>query len=76
MMCAAIDNHSSCEICAVIDFLHTKNIECCRNHHELHAVDDKNIMSEGTGRHYCRLFNDGQRNEQMFTVKNEVVSRL
>jgi hypothetical protein len=46
-----IDNPASCEICAVICFLHAKNMSEVEIHHELCvAVYGQNVMSEGTVR--------------------------
>jgi hypothetical protein len=59
-MCPAIGNLASCEICTVITFLHAKNMSAVEIHHELCAVYDQNVMSEGTVRQWCRMFKDGQ----------------
>jgi hypothetical protein len=37
MMCPAIDNPASCEILAIIRFLHTKNMSAAEIHRELCA---------------------------------------
>jgi hypothetical protein len=42
------DKPSSCEIHAVITFLHTKNMSAAKLHHELCLVYIQNVMSEGT----------------------------
>jgi hypothetical protein len=44
----AIDNHSSCEIQAVIHFLHARNMSAAEIHRELCALYGQNVMSEGT----------------------------
>jgi hypothetical protein len=63
MMCSAIDNPASCEIHAVICFLHAKNMNAAEVHCELcPAVYRQNGMSEGTVRQCCRMFKDGQIN--------------
>jgi hypothetical protein len=50
-MCPAIDNSVSYKICAVISFLHTKNMSDMEIHHELCAVVySQNVMSKGTVR--------------------------
>jgi hypothetical protein len=72
-MCPATDSPASCEILAVIHFLHTKNMSATEIHRELCAVYGQNVMSEGTVRQWCRMFKDGQK---MFTVKSEVVGHL
>jgi hypothetical protein len=59
------DNPASCEMCAVIHFLHAEN-ECCGNA----VVYGPNVMSKGTERQWCRMFSDGQTNG---TTKTEVV---
>jgi hypothetical protein len=70
MMCPAIDNPASCEIRAVIRFLHAKSISAAELHRELCSVYGHNVTSEVTVRQWCRMFKDG---EQMFTTKGEVV---
>jgi hypothetical protein len=62
MMCPAIDNPTSYEICAVIRFLRAKNMSASEIHRELTAVCGQNVMSGGTVRHWCRMFKDGRRN--------------
>jgi hypothetical protein len=60
MICPAIDNPTSCEILALIHFLHAKNMSAAEIHHELCVVVyGQNVMSEGTVRQYCRMFEDG-----------------
>jgi hypothetical protein len=46
-MCPAIDNPTSCEIRAVIRFLHAKNMSAMEIHHKVFRVYGQNIMSEG-----------------------------
>jgi hypothetical protein len=49
MTCPAIDNPGSCEIHAVICFLHAKNMSAAEIHCELcTVVYDQNVMNEGT----------------------------
>jgi transposase len=63
MMCPAIDNPASCEIRAVIRFLHAKNMSDVEIHREsCAAVCGQNVMSEGTVRQWCRMFKDGRAN--------------
>jgi hypothetical protein len=63
MMCPAIDNLASCEICAVIRFLHAKNTSAAEIHCELwQAVYGQTVMSEGTVRKWCRMCKDGRIN--------------
>jgi hypothetical protein len=38
-----------------------------------YTVYGQNVMSEGTLRQWCRMFKNGRTNEQMFTMKSEVV---
>jgi hypothetical protein len=47
-MCPVIDNPTSCEIRAVISFLHAKNMSDVEIHRELCAVYGQNVMSEET----------------------------
>jgi hypothetical protein len=61
-MCSAIDNSASCEICAVICFLHTKNVSTVEIHRELCVDYSQNVMTERTVRQWCRMFKDGQTN--------------
>jgi hypothetical protein len=63
MMCPAIDNSASCEIRAVIRFLHAKNMTAAEIHRGLCAVYGRNVMSEGTVRQLCRMFRDGRANK-------------
>jgi ribosomal protein S24E len=52
MMCTAIDNPASCEICFVIRFLHAKNVSAEEIRRELCAIYGQN-MNEGTVRQWC-----------------------
>jgi hypothetical protein len=61
-MCPVIDNPTSCEICAVICFLHAKSMSIAEIHCELCVVYGQNVMSEGTVRQWCRMFKDGYAN--------------
>jgi hypothetical protein len=61
-MCPAINNPTSCEICAVFRFLQSKNMSAAEIHRELCTVYVKNVMSEGTVRQWCRMFKDGRTN--------------
>jgi hypothetical protein len=63
MISPATDNPASCEIHAVIDFLHAKNMTAPEINCELCAVYGQNVMSKGTVRHCCRMFRDGQTNK-------------
>jgi hypothetical protein len=65
-MCPTIDNRASCEIHAVIRFLHTKNMSAAELHRELCVVYGQNVMSEGTLR----------QSGGMFMMKSEVVGHL
>jgi hypothetical protein len=49
-MCPAVDNPVSCEIRAVIRFLHAKNMSAVEIHSELCAVHGQNVTNEGTVR--------------------------
>jgi hypothetical protein len=62
MTCPAIDNPASCEIYADVRFLHAKNMSASEIHRELCAVYGRNVMSEGTVRQWCRMFEDGRTN--------------
>jgi hypothetical protein len=55
MTCPAIDNPTSCEIHAIIRFLHTKSMTSADIHRELCAIYGQNVMSEGTVRQWCRM---------------------
>jgi hypothetical protein len=61
-MCSAIDNPASCEIRAVIHFLHAKNVTAAEIHCELGAVYGQNVINPGTVRQWCRMFKDGRKN--------------
>jgi hypothetical protein len=61
-MCSATDNPASCEIRAVIRFLHPK-IMSAEIHCELRAaVYSQNITSEGTVRQWCRMLKEWRTN--------------
>jgi hypothetical protein len=49
-MCPEIDNPTSCEIQAVIHFLHAKNVGAAEIHHQLCTVYGQNVMDVGTVR--------------------------
>jgi hypothetical protein len=57
-----IDNPASCEIRAIIRFLHAKNLRAVEIHHELCMVYGQNGISEETVRQWCTKFKDGQTN--------------
>jgi hypothetical protein len=61
-MCPVIDNPTSCEIYAVICFLHAKITSAAEMQCELCTVYSQNLMSEGTVRQWCRMFKDGLTN--------------
>jgi hypothetical protein len=44
MMCPAIDNRATCEVRAVIRFLHAKNINAAEIHRELCMVYCENVI--------------------------------
>jgi hypothetical protein len=56
MICPAIDNYTSCEICAVICFLHVKNMSAAEVHCELCMAYGQNVITERTVRQWCRMF--------------------
>jgi hypothetical protein len=77
MMRSAIDNPTSCEILAVIHFLHTKTMSALEIHHELCVpVYGQNVTCEETVRQWCRMFKDGRMDKRMFTMKSEVVGHM
>jgi hypothetical protein len=57
-----VDNPTSCEIRALIRFLHIKNMSAVEMYHELCVVEGQNVMIEETVRQWCRMFKDGQTN--------------
>jgi hypothetical protein len=61
-VCPAIDNPDSCEISAVIRFLHAKKMSAVEIHRELWAAYGQNVISEGTVRQWCRMFKYGRTN--------------
>jgi hypothetical protein len=61
-MCPVNDNPASCEIRAVIRFLHTKSMSAVEVHCEVRPVYDQNVTSKGTVRQWCRMFKDGRTN--------------
>jgi hypothetical protein len=56
--CPAIDN-PTCEIRAVIRFLHAKQMSAAEIHHEICAVYCQNIMSKLSVRQWRGVFKDG-----------------
>jgi hypothetical protein len=58
MLCPVIANPASCEIRAVIHFLHAINMSTAEMHQELCAVCGQNVMNNGTVRQWCRMFKD------------------
>jgi hypothetical protein len=62
MICSAIDNPTSCKICAVIRFLNAKNMSAAEVRQELCVVYGQNVMSERTLRQWYRMFKDGREN--------------
>jgi hypothetical protein len=60
MMCLVTDSPASYELSAIICFLHARNMNAAEIHRELRAVYVQNVMSEGTVRQWCRMFEDGQ----------------
>jgi hypothetical protein len=62
-----IDNPASCEISAVICFLHAKNVSAAEIRRKLcAAVYGPNVLviSEGTVRQWFRIFKDGLENKR------------
>jgi hypothetical protein len=73
-MCPAIDNRASCSIRTVVHFLRAVNINVMEIHLELcAAVYGQNVKNKGTVRQWCTMFKDERKNEQIFTMKSEVV---
>jgi hypothetical protein len=64
MIRLVIDNSASCEIRAVIHFIHAKNMSAAEIHCELCAVYVQNIMTEGNVRQWCRMFKDARANKR------------
>jgi transposase len=61
-MCAAVSNPASCEVCAVIGYLHAKQMSAADIHCELCVVYGPNIMSGRSVRQWCRMFRYGGTN--------------
>jgi hypothetical protein len=55
MICPAIGTLRSCEIRAVVLFLHAKIMSAAEIHRELCAIYGQKVMSEGTLRQWCRM---------------------
>jgi hypothetical protein len=55
MMWALADSPASCELRAVIRFLHARNLSAVEIHCELCEVYGQNVMSEGTVRQWHRM---------------------
>jgi transposase len=83
MMCPAIDNPASCEIGAVIRFLHAKNMSAAEIHLELCVVYGQHVVSEGTVRQWCKMFEDRrtnfhneERSGRPFVMSDKLVQRV
>jgi hypothetical protein len=61
-MCPVIENPASCKIGVVIRLLHDKNMSAVVIHCKLCAAYVHYLMSEGTARQWCKIFEDGQTN--------------
>jgi hypothetical protein len=62
MMCPAINNPTSCKICA-ITFLEAEIMSAAEIHCELRAaVYGQHVMSQVTLRQWCRMFKGGRAN--------------
>jgi hypothetical protein len=59
LMCSAIDNVSSCEICTIIHVLDARNMSSLEIHCELCAVYGQNVMNAGFIKQWCRMLKDG-----------------
>jgi hypothetical protein len=59
-MCLAIDNSTSCEIGSAVHFLHSKNMNVAEINELCSTIYGQNVISEGTVRQWCRMFEDGQ----------------
>ena len=51
---------ASCEVCAVIRFLHVEGQSAAEIHHRLCLVYGDNVMSDSCVREWCRIFRDGR----------------
>jgi hypothetical protein len=60
MSCRLAHNPAGFDFCAVIQFLHTKNMSDVEIHSELCTVYDQNVMSAGTVIQWYRMFKDGR----------------
>jgi hypothetical protein len=60
MTSPAIDNPATCEIRAVIHFLHTKNVSAAEIHRELCTVYGQNVIVK---EQWSRIFKDGRPNK-------------
>ena len=51
---------ASCEVRAVIHFLHAEGQSAAEIHHQLCRVYGDNVMSDSSVREWCRKFKDGR----------------
>ena len=51
---------ASCEVCAVIHFLHAEGQNVAETHRRLCHVYGDNVMSDNCVREWCRKFRDGR----------------
>jgi hypothetical protein len=79
MMCA-VDNPASCEIHAVIRFVHAENMSVAEIHRELCSVCGQNVMSEEIIRQWRRNFKDGRTKSEVIglpsVVSDDLVQRV
>jgi hypothetical protein len=61
-MCPVTDNPANSKLCAVIHFLHPKNMSAAEMHRELCVVYSQIVMNGGTVKQWCRMFKDGRTN--------------
>jgi hypothetical protein len=63
MMYPTIDDPASCEIHAIIRFLHAKDMSAAEIYFKLCVVYGQSVMSEATVKQWCRMFKDERPNK-------------
>lgn len=82
-MSTLIDSPASCEIRAVIRFLHAKGISAAEIHRQLCQVYGENIITEAAVRQWCIMFKNGrttvhdeERSGRPSVVTDELICRV
>jgi len=77
-MFKTIEGGADCEIRSVIRFLKARNVLSSEIHHQICQVYGDNAMSDGMGRKWVRMFNEGRENvhDEMRSGRPSLVSKV